>query len=39
MQAKQLWLLNEQSCINHKELKVALVAYRDEDGIIKLRDG
>ena len=40
MQAKQLWLLNEQSCVNHKELdqfKVALGAYRDEDGIIKLK--
>ena len=40
MQAKQLRLLNEQSRINHKELnqfKVALGAYRDEDGIIKLK--
>ena len=38
--AKQTWLLNEQAQINEKQikqLKIVLGAYRDKDGIIKLR--
>ena len=39
-QAKWVWLINEQSQINYKQmnqLKTTLGAYRDEGGIIKLK--
>ena len=40
MHAKRLWLINEQSQINDKQmnqLKISLGAYRDEDSVIKLK--